>query len=67
MQEGIFELPEDACHEEEEMDLGEFQRETSTYVLTHVEDIFSFSFGDEDTLDHVIREEKRPTCDEPSK
>ncbi|KAH9292295.1 hypothetical protein KI387_042518, partial [Taxus chinensis] len=60
LQEGSPEFPDDANHEEEEMVLDDFQIEKSAYVLIHDEEIFSFPFKDEDSLDHVTQEETKP-------
>ncbi|KAH9288748.1 hypothetical protein KI387_032865, partial [Taxus chinensis] len=51
------ELPDDMSHEEEEMTLDEFQEEKSADIFPHDEEVFSFPFEDEDSLDHVIHEE----------
>ncbi|KAH9326481.1 hypothetical protein KI387_006659, partial [Taxus chinensis] len=48
------------------MVLDDFQAEKSAYVLIHDEEIFSFPFKDEDSLDHVTHEETNLVYNEPS-
>ncbi|KAH9311695.1 hypothetical protein KI387_026730, partial [Taxus chinensis] len=52
LQEGSPELLDDANHEEEDMVLEDFQKEKIAYMLICDEEIFSFPFEDEDSLDH---------------
>lgn len=67
LQEGSPEFLEDVNCQEEEMVLDDFQIEKSAYVHIRDEEILSFPFKEEDSIDHVTQEETRPTCDEPMK